>query len=398
MIRAALALACTILGASCFGRSVVGEVALGEPPSGVCEEDELTCLDFGDAPEFPEIDPLRFAPPAPCSDTLVEMRLGEETSAPDALPIEVADLDASCGTLRLTLARGAREVALLAPRLGDGRLEIAAEGTSTVTITGATGDGAYLVLEGSSSLRLRSLDGVAGWRVDAASDGRGWDVEVDGSELHDAALRTAADTTLLVRQSRLVDATIEAGSLSLQGATLEGAQLDARELITSGTDVHDGEVRARLGSLGSGTVEGTRLHGCDSFLVRETALERSDFGACAAAPLQIESATISRSIVRGRLFAVQTHFVESILGRELGSSISLVDSRVAYSLLCDVEAISARGGSVLTCARCAPDSPRAACIDEASFVTVVACPTIALAEVCVADLPPSLTAPDAGMP
>lgn len=397
MKRAVGRVACALLCAGCFGRSVVGELD-PDGPTGVCEEDDLGCLDWGDTPEFPGIDPAVFEAPAPCSDALTEMRLGEDTPTATAPPIEVAGLDASCGTLRLTLAAGAREVTLLSPRIANGRLEISAEGTSTVTISGATGDEAYVVLEGTSVLRFRSLDGVLGWRIDAANGTRGWDLEIEDSDLRGAALRAGEDARILVRQTRLTDAQIEAGTLSLQGAMVEDSRLDARELIAAGTDLRGGDLQRRRGSFTSGSLEGARLYGCDSFLFLDTAVERSDIGPCDAGPLQLNNTSVGQSILRGRIFAVQTRFIECVIGREEGASVSLVDARIAYSLLCDVEAISARGGSVLTCARCAPGSPRAACIDEASSVTVVACPTVALATVCDAELPPSLTSlPDAGM-
>lgn len=376
----------------CVGRPVIGE---RDPDknvqSGACEDDGLNCDDWGAPEKFPEIDQdafrvETFVADAGCTGETQELRLsGTQT---------VADLAVSCGTLRLVVANDA-DVALLQPVLRRARVEIASEGSARVTIDAARGDHVSIALEGASTLRLRTLDGVEDLRIDAAAKGIGWDVEIEDSSLPRLHVRTSSDAALLLRRTRVEDARVSAGRLSLQGATLIDPVLDVKELIAAGTDVNEGYLRARRGSFLNGTFTDVSLQGCESFLIADTAIKHSDVGACAAGPMELRNTTVEQSIVRGRVFALLSRMSECILGAEDRASLSLFDSTIVWSLLCEVESLSARGGSVLFCARCEPASPRAACIDEASAVAVVHCPEVAAASACNEPLPDSPRQPTA---
>lgn len=376
-----------LLATACIGRPVVGERDPDDAvATGQCEDDGLNCGDWATPDPFPELEDALFRRDGDCSDEVVAMRVGPAADLESTDLIE--GLDLSCTTLELTVANGAN-VTLSGASVQDARLVLISEGSATVTLLSPIGDDVAIEVQGMSTLRLRSMVSE-GLRVDAASSGLGWDVEIENSALSDAAIRTGPDASLLLRGSEVRDATLSAGQLSLATLTLESVVADAKELIASGTDLMDGELRVRRGTYASGTIEGTIIQGCESMLITGTAVRRSDVGACEAGPLELRNGTVHASMLRGRIFALQSRIVESVLGGELGSSISLFDSRLSWSLLCTPEALAARGGSVLFCARCQPESPRAACIDESTAVAVVACPELADAPSCDEGLPESL--------
>lgn len=376
----------------CVGRPVIGERDPEDTPrSGVCEDDGLNCDDWGKPAEFPGIDPDVFAPETftadmGCSDETREMRLSGRESA--------TDIVVSCGTLRIVVAHDA-DVTLLQPVLRRARVEIASEGSARVTIDRARGDHALIALEGASTLRLRTLDNVQDLRIDAARKGLGWDVEIENSSLPGLSVRTAPDASLLLLRTRAESARVSAGRLSLQSATLEDPVLDAKELIAAGADVNAGHLRARRTSYVSGTLTGVSLQGCESLEISDAVIQRSDVGACAAGPMKLLHSMLRESILRGRVFAFDSQITECIFGAEDRSSLSLLDSTIVWSLLCDVEALSARGGTLVFCARCNAVSPRAVCIDDASEATVVQCPEVATARECDEPLPDSLLDPAA---
>lgn len=382
-------LACAALATlcACVGRPVIGERDPDKTvQDGTCDDDGLNCNDWGALDAFPEIDPDAFAAEtldanAGCSGETREMHLSALQT--------VADVIVSCGTLRIVVADGA-DVGLLQPVLNRARLEITSEGSARVSIAGLRGDHASIALEGASTLRLRALDGVADLRIDAAAKGIGWDVEIEDSSLPRLHARTSPDANLLLQRTRVEDARVSAGRLSLQSATLVDSVLDVKELIASGTDVNAGHVRARRSSYVGGILEDVSLHGCESMDVSYAFIRHTDIGACAAAPMELRTATVEQSMLRGRVFAFGSQLSECIFGAEDRASLWLLDSTIVWSLLCDLGSLSARGGSFMFCARCDPASPPAVCIDSTSVATVVHCPEIATAPECDEPLPDSL--------
>jgi hypothetical protein len=378
---------------ACIGRPVVGERAPGATgEEGVCDDDGLNCHDWGPPEAFAEIpsDAFTHAPPedSGCDGEALEMRL----EAIDTVP----GIEVPCGGLRVTVAHDA-DVVLLSPRIDRGRIAIASEGNARVTVEGARGNGAAIALEGASTVRLRALERVQDLRIDGAGDGPGWEIEIENSSLTGLAVRTSKGAGVLLRGTRVEGARLSAGRVSLQGAVVDDSLLDTEELIAGGTQVTGGQLRARRGSFIGGTLTAASLHGCDSFVVEDAKIERSDVGACAAGPLEMGTTTVKESILRGRVFAIASLMSECILGAEEDAALWLLDTMVAWSLMCDVASLSARGASRLTCARCDP-SPAAACVDSGSVANVVHCPEVATAPTCDEPLPPFGRAASPGDP
>ncbi len=380
-MRGVLVALSLLLCASCIGRPVVGERDPGDAAeTGTCQDDEMHCGQFGVPPEVPGIDGNLFRE-QPCGDERMVMRVDDVQA--------IGDLDLRCRTLELTVGNEAR-VTLARPLVDDAHIVLIADGAAIVTIQAPVGNNVAIEVEGQSSLRLQAVAGMDGLRIDATSETIGWDVEIEDSALTAPAVRTGSDAQLVVRGSEVRDPVFQVGLLSLQTATVETATMQAKELIASGTDVRDSDLISRRSTFATGSMERVTLHDCETMLVGESVVEDADMGACAAGPLELRNTTVRNSILRGRSFALQSRINNSILGTELGSSVSLFDSRINFSLLCSVDAMAARGGTVLFCARCHPESPRAACIDESTAVAVVNCPELAMAETCDEGLPESL--------
>ncbi|MGD8862141.1 MAG: hypothetical protein PVI30_19170 [Myxococcales bacterium] len=374
------------LSSACIGRPVVGERDPDDAvDTGVCEDDELNCSEYALQRDFPGYAPEEFEPREPCSERVEQMRA-------DGLMM-LDNLDLRCATLELTLGQEA-DVTLSRPLIQDANLVLIAEGVGFVTLLSPVGRGASVEVQGGATLRIFSADDVDDLRVDAATpDGRGWNVEIEDGAIYRPAIRTGDGGRLVVRSSELDDATLLAGELSVQGLRLRAAVVEARELIATGSDFVDSDVRVRRGSFSAGTMQGVAISGCESLQLGDSLINESDLGSCAAGPLEVRNTTITRSAVRGRVFALQSRLQESLLGIEQGGWLSLFDSRVTDSVLCGVEALAARGGTVLLCARCFPASPATSCIDESTLVAVVNCPDVAQAMRCEGELPEVLRLP-----
>lgn len=382
-----------LLGVACIGRPVVGyRDPQDAKATGLCEDDELNCSDFGEPPTYPEFDTADFTGPPPCGDEVLEMSVAETAT--------LDGLDLRCRTLDLTVAHAA-DVTLARAQIDGAHIVLIGEGIAKVTLLAPIGSDASISVQGMSLLELISVSEADNLRVDATSESIGWDVVVGNSVIDGLAVRTGPDARLSLRESELRNAVFEGGRVQLRAVTLSDSQLDAKDLDSSGTDIDDSELRARRGTFLAGSLQNVRWDGCESALINEAVATGLDIGPCQASPLELRSNTVSRSILRGHVFALQTSVVTTIVGFETGASLSLFDSRLVESLLCSVEALAARGGTVLSCTRCAPHSPQAACIDESTSVAVVACPTLVDTETCDEGLPPTLREPgdadDTGM-
>jgi hypothetical protein len=377
---------------ACIGRPVVDEKPVGPKKiDGLCEDDELNCSDWGGPQAFPGIDATAFEPPPPCSDEAWEMRIDEADQPAVGWPLQLHNIDASCTTFTLTLGMNVGEVVLVQPILHHARVHVLSEGEALLTISAAVGEGVSLTLEGTSTLRLRSIEHVNRLQVDALTATRGWDIEIASSSLHGAALRTGPDGTMLLDDStRIETSQLQTGTLSLQGVAVDRSVIDVREVNAVSTDMFRNHLYTRRGSFGAGLLDEVTVYGCESLLFGMTTVEESDIGPCSTGLDLGSGAFVRESILRGNVRAVQAQVSHSIIGAEIGATLSLFDSRVGGSLLCDLAALSGRGNTTIRCARCDPGSPVAVCLDESTAVSVVACPEVAAATQCDVELPPTL--------